>query len=288
MKHKGIVIAFAAISLVTVAIGAFAQAASHKAHVSARSAVWSPEPYVSGRNLPPGFKGIEIKEVWNVLKSKQEVLQKGKYETTAEYKQRLTASSSSIAPLIPSDEYGFLLQDIRPTYDADTQAFSAWKPIWCQKTLDYGQNKGWFTCVVGKLSRQESNYVGSNAFGVNATISKTTGTDFGIAIPQDNKFFESDIFSHGPYSRNAPMHELKASFAVPINEARALKNLTIGVLLVGRFDSARLIEGHPTMLSPTIDAPYDTFVTQDAVPFTPTKLVLYVEETGVILGVKEL
>lgn len=288
MKHKSIAFALTATLLAFCTIDVFARSTSHTPHVSAQNASWSPQPYINGSSLPPNFRGLDIKQVWRLLKSKQQVLQKGEYETTAEYEQRLATSASNIGPLVLGDEYAFLLQDLKPTYDADTQTFTARKMFWCQKTLDYGQSKGWFTCAVGKISRQQSSYVGSNAYGVEASIDKINGEDFGIAVSEENKFFDSDIFSHDSFSQNNPMRELKASYAVPIDQAREVRNQTVGVLLVGKFDSARLIEGRPTLLSPTIDAPYDEFITQDAVPFTPTKLVLYVEETGKVLGVKEL
>jgi hypothetical protein len=285
-KGKAMVIAVALLAIEGPGVSAHSR---HNGEQQVHQAAWSPQPYDSRSPLPPGYTGLNIKKVRDFLKSKQETLKKGEYETTAEYQQRIASSAGDLAPLNASSEYAFLLQlEMTPTYNADTQTYTVWKPIWCHETMDYGPNKGWFTCVVGKISRQESHYVGSNAFGVKATIDKTTGIDFGIAVPKDTDIFKSDIFSHGPFSRNAPMHELKANFHVPLTEARTLKGATIGVLLVGRFNSARLIQGYPTQLSPTIDAPYDEFVTQDAVPFTPTKLVLYVVQTGQVLGVQAL
>lgn len=288
MKFKGTAIVIAAALLALLGQSASAHP-RHNGEAQIHQTTWVPQAYDPNSPLPPGYTGLNIKKVWNFLKSKQETLKKGEYETTAEYEQRLANSSGDLAPLDAASEYAFLIQlEMPPSYNADTQTYTAWKPIWCHETMEYGPNKGWFTCVIGKISRQESNYVGSNAFGVKASIDKTTGVDFGIAVPKSTDIFKSDIFSHGPFSRNAPMHELKANFHVPLTVARTLKGETIGVLLVGRFNSARLIQGYPTQLSPTIDAPYDEFVTQDAVPFTPTKLVLYVVQTGQVLGVQAL
>jgi len=44
---------------------------------------------------------------------------------------------------------------------------------------------------------------------------------------------------------------------------------------------------NPTLLEPTFDSPYDTFIMQEAIPFELKKIIYYVIQTGEILGQKD-
>lgn len=288
MKSSAIVVAVAACALATTTSFASAQPTKGKARPVAKHQVWSPHPYVAGENLPSNFRGLDPKRLWSLVKAKQPALEKGEYETTAEYNQRLAASTSSMAPLVPSDEYALLLEGTKPKYDADAQEFGVLEPIFCRKASEYGKSEHWVTCAVGSVSQEDSQYVASNAYGTKAKVISRTGKELAIAVREDSSFLDSAVFAHDAYVQGAPIFELKTSFAVPIEQARNLQSSKIGLLLVGRFDALQFIEGHATTISPTIDRPYAVYISQDAIPFTPTKLVLYVEGTGVVLGEKDL
>jgi len=288
MKYRYISAVIVAFMLTSVCTGAFSQPRANTSHALAEHATFFPMPYKSGSNLPPNFKGININKLWRFFESKQNSLIKGEYETTAAYEGRLSKSVNDMAPLSPDKEYAFLLPDIFPKYDADTQTFDIQSLMFCQKTPDFGDNKGWATCTVGNVQSASSSYVGSNAFGVTMSVDKTKGNNLAIAVRDDSPFLQSNIFSHNEHSEAIGAFDLKTGFSYPIDKSRALKNEAIGVLLVGKFNSEKFITGRPMLISPTINDPTDMSITEDAVPFTPTAIVYYVERTGRVLATTQL
>jgi hypothetical protein len=262
-----------------------AQAAANPAQkAAARKSLpeWQPLPFPESGTLPKNYKGLDAKRVWHLFKSKEASLKKGEYETTLDYQKRL--ETADLLPLVRESSYAFSLKDVTTSYDADAQQYSFSDYLFCKKTYDTGDDAGWFTCKIDTVDSEHSTYIGTNSFGASAVIDKSTGKDFAIAVRPDSPFFKSVLFQGDPYNSYKSSYELKTTLPLPIEHAKALQGLTIGVLLVGKFAASTLIEGRPTLISPTLNDPIDIFVMEDAAPFDPQEVVFYVVETGEILA----
>lgn len=185
-------------------------------------------------------------------------------------------------------EYAFLLTNLTLKYNADSQRYEASDYTFCQKARDFGETKGWATCTIGELERERSEYVGSNAYGAKAIIDKTTGKDFAVAVRTDSGFLFSSLFERDKHSQYSSLFKLAGSFFLPIEKARSLQQHKIGMLLIGKFTSANIVDGRAILINPTITEPRDIFIKIDAVPFTPTRVVYYVIQTGEILSSQSL
>lgn len=248
-------------------------------------APWSPQPFPAGATtLPARYSGLSPIKTWALLKSRADTLVKGEYETSQEYEARLASEKTQIAPLSTDAEYAFLLANIKPIYDADKQTYSIQDYGFCQKTYDYGESAGWVTCKIAELTRKRDTYIGSNAYGAKAVIERTTGKDFGIAVRRDSAFLKSDVFDQKTISQYSSMFDLKFMANVPIDKAKSIAAYDIGVLLVGRIASPKLVEGRSVLIEPKITDPTDMFITQEAAPFSPSRLILFVVQTGEILS----
>jgi len=276
-------LAFIAVSLLQFSVSAATKKAAPP------STPWTPTPFnTDATQLPPNYKGLDVKRVWLLIKSKAQTFEKGEFETTEEFQQRLSSSARSLSPLSADEEYAFFISSLTPKYNADTQQYEISDYGFCQKTLELGENKGWATCVIGELERKRDEYVGSNAYGAKAHIDRTIGKDFAIAVPTDTGFLFSNLFERDKYSQYSSFFNLKTNFSLPLEKARSLQNQKIGVLLVGKFTMAKIIDGRAVLIDPTITKPSDIFITQDAVPFSPSRVVYYVIQTGEILSSQSL
>jgi hypothetical protein len=255
------------------------------AHQPPAQAAWVPQPFPAGTDpLPPRYSGLNPARTWALLKSKADSVTKGEYETTQEYEARIASGGVDIAPLSTNVEYAFFLTSVKPAYDADTGAYTVLDYGFCQEAYNFGASAGWVTCKIAAVTREEDTYVGSNAYGAKAAIDRTTGKDFGIAVRRDSSFFESDIFDHTIESKYQTSFDLKSTANVPVEKARTLAGYDIGVLLVGKIVSPKMVEGKAVLIEPTISKPTDIFITLDTAPFLPTRFIFYVVQTGEILS----
>ena len=279
--------------MVLVAIALPLSAATHTKAKNRSTATatlaWSPLPYpTDATQLAPNFRGLDPKAVWQFFVSKKRGFEKGEFETTEQFQQRLANSSQALSPLSAENEYAFFLKNVTPKYNADSQTYEASDYVFCKKTLGLGDDKGWVTCKIDSVKRERDSYVGTNSYGASARIERTVGKDLAIATQEGSDFLLSNAFERNAYSQYASTFDLKSQFAVPLHKAKSLAQYKLGLLLVGKFTTAKIIDGRSVLIDPTVSEPTDIFITQDAVPFAPTRLVLFVIETGEIVADQRL
>jgi hypothetical protein len=244
---------------------------------------WQPTPFgINVGGLPPNYQGIDPVKFFEIFKSRVGNLKKGEFETSEEFAQRTANIDSLLSPISSSDLYAFHMKNVSVKYDADAQDYVI--DYSCEETYNFGEQAGWVTCVVAPISRENDTYVGSNAYGASRTIKRTRGRDFAIALPKGEKGASPlfAIFRPGRYLRDS--YKYQDDVPVPLEQARSLKNLSLGVLFVGRITDAKLIEGRGTLVEPKIDSPNDIFIIEEALPFELKKVVYYVIQTGEIIG----
>jgi hypothetical protein len=250
--------------------------------VSAKKVVkpWEPTAFIQeGERLPVGYSGLDPKKFYAMFKSKTEGLKKDEFETSEEFAKRTENKDALLAPINTSDLYAFQKGSTYIKYDADAQAYTI--EAFCEETY-YSTNI--LTCKMAELNREHDTYTGGNAYGASVIVRRTRGNDFALSILNDTPFFDAMFTSS---KSNKFTHGYKDTFSIPSEKARNLKDLTIGLLFIGRVTDAEIIVGRERLLKPEIDKPYDVEIDQLAVPFDVKKVVYYVIETGEVLGQKD-
>ena len=214
-------------------------------------------------------------------------IKKGEFETKEEFKNRLANVDSLLAPMKTSDLYAFRIYNnnysyLKLHYDADTQSYS---PDYynggsyiCDGILTY-------SCTIGKITRNERKYRGSNSYGASANVFSRSGLDFGIEISKKSQLFKK-AFKKEEYSLNGEDRTgyfFIDKFPVPIEKARNIDKNGIGVLFVGRVTQASIGDGRAIMKEATISSPSSIFIQSKTVPFEVKKIVYYIVKTGEII-----
>jgi len=238
---------------------------------------WEPTAFsLDIDRLPPNYLGLDPVNFFKMFKSKVENIKKGEFETAKEFAKRTANKDLLLSPINTSDLYAFRISNNSIAYDADAQTYRI--DYLCEQT--YSTN--WVTCKVAPIERKEDTYVGSNALGASRTVERTRGLDFAVAIPKGSVVLRT-AFSKAEWTNH---YKLRDRLHVPLEKARSLKGMEIALLFIGRVKDAKIIEGKPWLINPTIDdilGPHDIIIDQEAVPFEIKKIVYYVVQTGEIL-----
>ncbi|HLP99281.1 MAG TPA: hypothetical protein VK149_12655 [Sideroxyarcus sp.] len=243
--------------------------------------VWKPTPFSLGSDhLPAGYKGLDPKKFFTLFKAKVHDLEKGEFETSEKFEQRIAGKENLLSPIKTSDLYAFRMSGhMSKKYAADTQEYLL---EGIQTCIEAGRlTPNWLTCEIAELIHDES-YVGSNSFGATTTVTRTRGTRLALAIQEDNPLLKSVLVgSYGYYGYQD---------RVPVNldKARKLKNAEFSVLFVGHISHTKIIEGKPVIGTPTIDDPTDIFITVEGIPFDLKAIIIYDRKTGEIIGQKNI
>jgi hypothetical protein len=175
--------------------------ASSKSATNAQVAAAKPETPFDDTiaKLPPAFAGNTVE--W-VLKNRT-IPPKGEFETTAEYNERLEKFQSELYIFVPNEPESF-------DYDADAETFSA--KIYPSVT-DVHSRIGWYfrPFDVHRTTLSESTYVGSNAFGAKALVTKTKSKVTQVVVSETE-----DILRHS-------FDSINISFKLPRDRARSVK-----------------------------------------------------------------
>lgn len=251
---------------------------------------WKPVAFDdTAQRLPANYSGLNPISFYNMYKGKVDKLEKGKYETSEEFERRIADKDALLAPITTSDLYAFRMEDIAVQYDADAKSYKVGDVSFignysCKETRSLKTEKEEITCKVTSISRQNSTYTGSNAYGASRTVKRIKGLDFALAIPKSSPAF-SQVFSKDPSDYKSFIYYYRDNLSVPLEKAREIRE-DLSVLFVGRVSDAKIVTGRETYRDPTIDSPNDTMIYQNAVPFDLNKIIYYVRKTGEILYVK--
>ena len=163
--------------------------------------------------LPVPFSGNSVE--W-VLK-RHGIAPKGEFETTAEYEDRVKAFQAQTYAFVRTEPEAFV-------YDADSETFTT--RIYSGST-DVHSKIGWYFRAfdIHEKKLSESSYVGSNAFGAKALVTKTKWKRTQI-VTDDTE----DILA---LNRDP----IDLSLNVPRDRARAVKpNLRVALICSPRLD----------------------------------------------------
>jgi hypothetical protein len=232
--RRGVPAAVAVTSLLAFAVAAMAEDAKPAESGNARpveaAAAPAPAPRfdVDAAKLPASYDGSDIVALFSALAEKAP-LKKGEVEATADWEKRAASAVTDEIYALRYNEkaslFGLLI-----SYDADAQKFN----IRVQTEYTDAQ-KFYRPCVVlKKTGEQESTYVATNAFGAQRTVTKRTGTMFGIA-PVNYKALGSTWQYSASHKKPAgPAGRLLLDLPATPDRAKALKD-NLAVLLVSKL-----------------------------------------------------
>lgn len=189
-------------------------------NVAVLPAKWVPEVYdPTWIKLPPNYHGTDPVRVHDLLISKSVTSKKGEFETSEQFKARISDVDANLAPISRNTYYAFKIDSITYKYDADAQVYRI-----SQSVLDACKQserpKGWMVCQVKTVYRDNEGYDGSNAYGASRRVSKDHRTVFGVAIPLGIPALGLNTFNTNLLSGGAVYY---ANVPVPIEKAKSLK-----------------------------------------------------------------
>jgi hypothetical protein len=229
-----------------------------KATTPSRSSLEIFDPTV--KQLPPNFKGCDF----GTLFKSRSAAPKGEFETSDHYRERLKT--------ISGDSFFAVALDLSVKYDADKQEFTTLietEKLQSEAALVLDMHSSIQPVIVVKQTRAESGkYLGSNAFGVKARVTKVKLVEDAIVI---SHLCNDDI------ARN---------FNIPVSLDRA-PSTKVAFLLVFKpepIGDAGLTTTASGYSSPTVDYPYEVMTTDRYIFAGETTVWAYDKGTGEVLG----
>lgn len=255
--------------------------AKNQGNMKIKTPDWTPVSFqLDADNLPINFTGLDFKEFMKMFDSKLKLLDKGEFETTEEHTKRIENIDGILHPISKNDKYAFNIpiQMHSFKYDADKQQY-----IYNSK---YGysckpSNTKFVTCYVGALIDNSSKYVGSNAYGMEVIVSKTSGTDFSLAIDPENSLYKSLFTTKSEHDKGMIM---TVGLPASVDKAKDIKDKNIAAIFIGNVSEAEKINGARVYYSATIDWPSAMDIETVAIPFNLERVIFYIQETGEILA----
>lgn len=220
-------------------------------------------------DLKPNYFGHDCRALAKKLRSLNP--EKGEFETTAAYKDRLDSISGKVVvgSIKLGDVVGFvpstdMLPMFSEQYNADDQSL---------KLVDYiadgGGMAGGHLAATKKLEaslRSRRTYAASNAYGKGVDVTSSNYDTCALA------------FSNVDYMRSMSAYQLSTSFTLPPDEARAAKG-NITTLYVGNLERPYLKE-FSDYLKPTIDTPREAAWVGDALVMKLVQVWFFNKQTG--------
>lgn len=242
---------------------------------------WQPSSFkLDSDRLPANFEGLDYKKFMTMFDSKLKIMNKGEFETSEEHTKRIENIDSILRPISTNEKYAFNLP-IRIAslkYDADKQKyFSDTRFGYSCKPAD----PKYVTCFVDSLADNSETYIGSNRYGAQKVITKSSGVDFALAINPENGLYKSLFTTHSYYDKGMIM---TLELEVSLDKAKNIKDKEIAAIFVGNLTEAKKINGARVYYSATFDSPSAMDFQTVAIPFNLESIIFYVKETGEILA----
>lgn len=205
--------------------------------------------------IPVGFRGHNPIELYNNIKKKSIAINKGEFETTAQYEEKIEAESKKpiIGNLYEYSLFTFQSNNIFDlTYDADNQEMEAY--ITNIKEIE----------LRNRILRKGT-YNGTNAFGVSKEIDFEESISHCLSIINCNKFTN-----------------LKAVFKISAEKAKQIKEKKLlSVIYIGKLSKPYIQNNYYTN-TPTLKDPYDDKKRINYINFELNEIWIYNKISGEI------
>ncbi|MDL5036817.1 hypothetical protein QRD40_10710 [Comamonas sp. Y6] len=221
--------------------------------------------------LPANYRGHDCKRFAAALKAAK--LSKDEYETSEQYTLRTDAwkSNALVGNVKPIDSIAFRRDPslhLEYKYNADEKTLNVWTPEVNKTTAVSGKLSNWDAIDV--ISQKESSYKAANAYGVTRQVSKTESKVCAIAL--------SGVH-YVPFQYTLRIENIEPS------KAKSIKD-NLNIFYVGNIDSpyiGTIYDG----TSPSLDIPFETRWTGDAVVMRVKHAWAVDRRTGEVLGKRD-
>ena len=239
---------------ITVAVVALAQGSSQQTAGQCLMCRTAPAPVAApAERLGSTFTGDSIEALVQAIKKKS--VPKSEFETTAAYEARLNGERRDEGTFV------FVLDQRQFSYDADAEMMTASISMNKRKFSSEPDHPEYWVLSVRHVLGSRTEYVGSNAFGVEAAVSSTISQDFSVILEQS---LEPDLF--------LPMNPTTAQDVKP--------HLRTG--LTCTLSSDKVFQDF-SRHEPTISDPIDDFITYSFVPVTVREMFVFDKRDGTVL-----
>lgn len=227
--------------------------------------------FPEGRDrLPERYEGVDSRKVLSVLKKGVASLKKRKTESDEQFKARAADAEKVLRPISMKATYAFRVPGLAAQYSAHRQAyvFGGRSGYGCPAS---GFLDGYVTCVVGDYPVVNAEDGGSKG------AAKARREALGLAVRIESGMIGSSF----ALDRNT--FYFKQELPVPAETAQRLKDHQISVLFVGNVVGERFVDDSGKVVLPIVKNRSDSTTLEYDLPFTVSKVVFYVYQTGEIL-----
>ena len=228
--------------------------------------------------LPPNYAGHNLKSIYEALKKRKEKVEKGEYESTEQYKQRIQELEHKplIGGLTVNDLYSFVVTP-NSTYNADFQTLTL-----MIREASVFEGVAVNSSVIGidgpKLYLEESTYIGSNAYGAATVVKKSRKSYIDLAF--SNKSALLSLIKQDDY--NSGTFEFELGKITP-ETAKAIRDNIRVVFIYNLEEPYLLSEGYVRVDEPTINYPYDDLTVLENVFAISQEIWIFNKTNGEIL-----
>jgi hypothetical protein len=145
---------------------------------------YSTQPFdLSAGSLSPNFRGHNAIAIYKSLAARKTGADKGEFETTEAYRQRLDreASAPLVGSLTKDSTFAFVVKGIDSQYDADSQVLHARAKLSrVTEGVSLSENRMALTWDI--VSKDHSSYVGTNAYGASVKVERNISDFYEIAF----------------------------------------------------------------------------------------------------------
>lgn len=233
---------------------------------------WEPSAF---QGTEKEFRANPANRFFSEFSSTVEKSGKTEFETSQEYEARLD-STRFLEPFTTQSAYAIDIQYDSVSYDADKQEYSSYSGLWCQK--GYPIKEG-ISCSISQVIDESEEYIGQNAFGTTAEVSRERGRDFYLVLDGSSR-------KHLETSKVSGSTLINTRCPVPVEVAKQINTKRVAIGLVIRLREPRILSGHTRYQEATVQNPTDKIFSSVGVPAVIVNTVCYNKDTLEILSIK--
>lgn len=234
---------------------------------------WSPAPF---NDTDKNIRDNNIKQFFDSFQKSVESSTKKEFETTEQYKARISDANITLSPISTNEIYLFIPDSSDLEYDADSGSYKAQSPVWCYSS--YPIDRG-ISCKFGEIVDSSRIYAGTNSFGASAEVTERRGRDVYFVFDRKTaRLFRS--------SRNKGDMRLPVRCPVPMERAKTLG--PVGAAYAIKVTKPELISGSSQIEAATVASPQDNYFETYGIPAKLIKSVCFAKQTGEILHIASI
>lgn len=234
-------------------------------------------------SLPPNYLGADIKGLLSSISDSKVLAPKSEFETSAQYDARIAsfANVRLLGDISPNEQIAFVIaadsNNLIISYDADTQDFTIGLKGSSRNFLIEPGRPAYVTLDLVSDLQTPKKYMGSNAMGASVVIEELDGQDYGLAIPPENWLFSQE----GIIASGASKENILLALHASSDRAPSIKP-QLRIAIVGKSNEPYIL--HDVFgKDATFTEPTKYLIGKRYLPFIPSELLLFRNDTGEIL-----